>query len=95
MEEEICNVGREGFGTIPIEDSNGGTSMSDGIPKVNFGRREIKNRGDAECKETKGLEVREGSPLKVVIGADEERRRGKTCVESRKWPVIWTVHKLA
>ena len=33
----------------------------------------------------------EGSPLKVVICSNEERRGSETCVESREWPIIWTM----
>ena len=58
MEEEICYVGRKGFWAIPIENSDGGAGMDDGIPKVNFGRREIKDWGDTKGDQTKGLEVR-------------------------------------
>ena len=57
MEEEFCNVGGEGFWTIPIKNGNGGTSVNDRIPKMNFRRGEVKNGGDAEADETKGLEV--------------------------------------
>ena len=57
MKEEVCNVGGKGFWTIPIKDSNGGTGVNNRIPKMNFGRREVKDRGDAEGDETKGLEV--------------------------------------
>ena len=59
LKEKICNVGGEGFWAIPVKDGNGGTSVNNRVPKVNFGRREIKNGGDAEGKEAKGLEVRE------------------------------------
>ena len=66
--------------------------MDYGVSKVNFGRREIKDRGDTEGDEAKGLEMREGSPLKIMICADEEREGGETCVKSREWPIVWTVH---
>ena len=59
LEEEIGYVRREGFWAIPIKNSDGGASVNYRIPKVNFGRREVENRGDAEGDETKGLEVRE------------------------------------
>ena len=55
--DEICYVGREGFQTIPVEDSNGGAGVNNRIPKMNFGRREIKDGGDAEGNEAKGLKV--------------------------------------
>ena len=57
MKEEICNVGRKDFWTIPIKDCNGGTGVNDRIPKMNFGRREIKNGRDTKGDEAKGLEV--------------------------------------
>ena len=57
MKEEFCNVGGESFWAIPIKDCNGGASVNDRIPKMNFGRREVKDRGDAEGDETKGLEM--------------------------------------
>ena len=59
LEEEIRNVGRKGFWAVPVKDSNGGASVDDGVPKVNFRRREVENGGNAEGNETKGLEVRE------------------------------------
>ena len=59
LEEEIGYVRREGFWAIPIKNSDDGTSVDYGVPKVNFGRREVENGGDAEGDETKGLEVRE------------------------------------
>ena len=59
LKEEVCNVGGDGFWAIPIKDGKGGASVNDRIPKVNFGRREVKNGGDTEGNETKGLEVRE------------------------------------
>ena len=59
LKEEICNVGGEGFWTIPVKDYNGRTSVNDRIPKVNFGRREVEYGGDAEGNETEGLKVRE------------------------------------
>ena len=57
LEEKFCNVGGEGFGAIPVKNGNGGTSVNDRIPKMNFGRREVKNWGDAEGDKIKGLEV--------------------------------------
>ena len=59
LKEEICDVGGKGFWAIPIKDCDRRTSVDNGIPKVNFGRREVKNGGDAEGDETKGLKVRE------------------------------------
>ena len=59
MEEEVCNVGREGFWTIPIKNGNGGISVDDGVPKVNLRRGKVENRGNTEGNEAKGLEVRE------------------------------------
>ena len=58
MKEEICNVGGKGFWTIPIKDCNGGASVNDRIPKMHFGRGEVKDGRDAEGNEAKGLEVR-------------------------------------
>ena len=91
LKEEICNIGGEDFRAIPIKNSNDGASMNYRIPKMNFGRREVENWGNTECDETKGLEMGKRPPLKIVICANEERRGGETCVESRKWPIIWTM----
>ena len=66
--------------------------MDYGVSKVNFGRGEVKDRRDAEGDKAKGLKMREGSPLKIMICADEERRGGESCVKSGEWPIIWTVH---
>ena len=57
LKEEICNVGGKGFWTIPVKDCNGGASVNDRVPKMNFGRREVKDRRDAKGDEAKGLEV--------------------------------------
>ena len=62
---------------------------------MNLGGREVENRGDAEGNEAKGLKMREGSPLEIMIGTDEKGGRGEACVEGRKWPVIWTMNELA
>ena len=69
--------------------------MNDRIPKMNFGGRKVEYGGDAEDDEAERLEVRKGSPLKIMISPNEEGRRSETCVESRKWPIIWTMNKLA
>ena len=92
LKKKIGNIGWEGFWAVPVKDGNRWASVDNGIPKVNFGRGEVENRGDAEGNEAKGLEMRERSPLKVVISADEKRGRGKPCIESRKGPIVWTVH---
>ena len=59
LKEEVGNVGREGFWTIPVENSNGGTGVDNGIPKVNFGSGKVKDRGDTKCYQTEGLKMRE------------------------------------
>ena len=59
LKEEVGNIGGEGFRTIPVKNCNGRTSVDNGIPKVNFGRGEVENGGNAEGNEAKGLEVRE------------------------------------
>ena len=69
--------------------------MDYGIPKMDFGRREIKDGGDAEGYQTKGLKVRERSPLKIVIYTNEERRGSETGVEGREGPIVRAMHKLA
>ena len=92
LKKKVCNVGGEGFWAVPVKDGNRWASMDNGIPKVNLRRGEVENGGDAEGNEAKGLEVREGSPLKVMISADEERGGSKPCVKSRKGPIVWTVH---
>ena len=48
LEEEVCYVGGEGFWTVPIKNGNGGTGVNNRIPKMNFGRREVENRGNTE-----------------------------------------------
>ena len=48
MKQKVCYIGRKGFWTVPVEDHNGGTSVNNRIPKVNFRRREVKDRGDAK-----------------------------------------------
>ena len=48
LEEEICYIGREGFWTIPVKDSDGGAGMNVRVPKMNFGRWEAEDWGDAE-----------------------------------------------
>ena len=57
LEEEIGYVRGERFWTIPIKNGNSGTGVNDRIPKMDFGRREVKNGRDAEGDEAKGLEV--------------------------------------
>ena len=74
LKEEVGNVGGKGFRTIPVKDCNGRTSVDDGVPKVNLWRGEVENGGNAEGNETKGLEVGKGSPLKIVVSADEKGR---------------------
>ena len=59
LEEEICYVGGEGFWAVPIKNSDGGASVNDRVPKMNLGRGEVKDRGDAKGNEAKGLEMRE------------------------------------
>ena len=95
LEEEIRNVGRKGFWAVPVENGIGGTSVNYRVPKMNFGRREIKNWGNTEGYQAEGLEMREGSLLKVMICTDEERGRGEPCVEGREWPIVWTMYELA
>ena len=48
LEEEICNVEREGSGIIPIKNGNSGASVNDRVPEVNFGRGEVEDWGDTE-----------------------------------------------
>ena len=48
LKEEVGYVRREDFGTIPVKNSDSGTSMDDGIPKLDFGRGEVKNWGNTE-----------------------------------------------
>ena len=48
MEEEVCYVRREDFWAIPVKDGDGGTSVNNRIPKMNFGRGEIEDWGDAK-----------------------------------------------
>ena len=59
LEEEICNVGGKSVWAVPVKDSNGGASVDDGVPKVNFRRGEVKDGGNTEGNEAKGLKVRE------------------------------------
>ena len=59
LEEEVCNVGGEGFWAIPVKDGDRWTGVNNRVPEMNFRRREIEYRGDAKGDETKGLEVRE------------------------------------
>ena len=59
LEEEIGYVRRESFWAIPIKNSDGGTGVNYGIPKVSFGRREVEDQGDAEGDKTEGLEMRD------------------------------------
>ena len=59
LEEEVCYVRWEGFWTVPVKNSDGGVGMNDGIPKMNFGRREVKDRRYAKGNEAEGLKVRE------------------------------------
>ena len=92
LKEEFCNIGGKGFRTIPVKDCNGRAGVDDGVPKMNLGGGEVENGGNTEGNETKGLEVREQSPLKVVVSTDEKRRGGETCVEGREWPIIWTMN---
>ena len=48
LKEKIGYVRGERFRAVPIKDSNGGASMNDRVPEMNFGRREVENGGDAE-----------------------------------------------
>ena len=59
LEEKVCDIGGEGFWTIPVKDGNGWASVNDRVPKMNFRGSEIKYGGDAKGDEAKGLEVRE------------------------------------
>ena len=59
LEEEIGYVRREGFWTVPVKNSDGGAGVNNGIPKVDLGRREVKDRGDTKDNKTKGLKMRE------------------------------------
>ena len=59
LEEEIRNVGGEGFWAIPVENGNSGASVNNRVPKVNFRRREVEYGGDTEGDKIKGLKVRE------------------------------------
>ena len=95
LEKEVSYVRREGFWAVPIENSDGGASVNNRIPKMDFGRREVEHWGDAKGDEAKGLKMREGSPLKIMICTNEERRGGETCIKGREWPIIWTMHELA
>ena len=72
LKEEVGYVGREVFWAIPIKNSNSGTGVNNRVPEMNFGGREVEYRGDTEGDQTKGLKVRERSPLKIMIRADEE-----------------------
>ena len=57
LEEEIGYVGRKSFWAIPIENCNSRAGVNDRIPKVYFGRREVKNGGNTESDETQRLKV--------------------------------------
>ena len=48
LEEEISYVGGEGFRAILMKDSDGGAGVDNGIPKVDFGGREVKYWGYAK-----------------------------------------------
>ena len=48
LEEEISYVRGKGFWAIPVEDGDSRASMDDGIPKMDFGRGEVKNWGNTE-----------------------------------------------
>ena len=48
LKEEICNVGGKSVGAIPIKDCNGGASVNDRVPKMNFRRGEVENGGDTK-----------------------------------------------
>ena len=48
LEEELCYIGREGFWAIPIKNGDSGASMNNGISKVDFGGRKVKDWGDAD-----------------------------------------------
>ena len=56
LEKEVGYVRREGFWAIPVEDSDSGTGVNNRIPKVNFGRREVKNGGDRSEERRVGKE---------------------------------------
>ena len=59
---------------------------------MNFGRREVKYGGNAEGDEAEGLEMRERSPLKVVIYTNEKRRGSESGIEGREGSIIWTMN---
>ena len=59
LEEEVCNVGGEGFWAIPVKNGDRQTSVNNGIPKVDFRRWEIEGGGNTEGDETKGLKMSE------------------------------------
>ena len=63
--------------------------MNDRIPEMNFRRGEVGDRGNAKGNEAKGLKVREGSPLEIMICTNEERRGSETCIKGREWPIVW------
>ena len=58
LKKEVGYVGGEGFWAIPVEDSDGGTSVNNRIPEMDFGGREIKYWGDAKGDKAKGLKMR-------------------------------------
>ena len=59
LKEKVCDVRGESFWAIPVEDGDGGTSVDNRVPEMNFRGSEIKYGGDAKGDEAKGLEVRE------------------------------------
>ena len=59
LEKEVGYVRREGLWAVPIKNSDGGTGVNNRVPKVDFGRREVENRGDAKGDKAKGLKMGE------------------------------------
>ena len=59
LKEEFGYIGGKGFWAVPVENGDGGASMNNGVPKMYFGRGEVKDRGDPEGNEAEGLEMRE------------------------------------
>ena len=48
LEEEVGYVRWKDFWAIPIKNGDSGTGVNNGVPKMNFGRREVEDWGDAE-----------------------------------------------
>ena len=48
LKEEISYVGRKGFWTVPVKNGDCGTSVNNGVPKMDFGGREVENWGDTK-----------------------------------------------